>query len=100
MKKLLTIISAVFALAAFSSNANADHRRFIGYDHCGNALYSVTYVVGYDCHGCPIYRSRTETVRRPRPRCDDDYAVGYGGYYRSRRSNCDSGVRIHSPRGW
>jgi hypothetical protein len=64
MKKLLTLIIASLALLVFvPSEARADHgRRFVGYDHCGNAVYSVRCVVGYDCHGCPIYRWRTETV--------------------------------------
>jgi len=98
MKKLLTIISAAVALAAFApTEAKADHcsRRFVGYDHCGNAIYAVAYFAGYDCHGCPVYRWRNETVCRPRHY--DPCHSGYGYRHYPHHRNGHHGFSIHSP---
>jgi hypothetical protein len=102
MKKLLTIISAAVALAAFApTKAKADcSRRFVGYDDCGNAVYAVSYFAGYDCYGYPVYRLRNETVCRAVPRCYDSYNAGYNCRPYSRPycgSGYGAGVTIHSP---
>ena len=92
MKKLITLITASLAVLVFvPSEARADSgcRRFVGHNHCGDAVYSVRRLVGYDCHGGPVYRWCTESVSRPRGESWD--------YGRDHFRPHHGGLRVHLP---
>lgn len=67
MKKFMTFaLAALAALSFTATDAEArphDHRKFIGYNRNGDAMYRVTYVSGYNrWTKRPIYKTRIEIV--------------------------------------
>lgn len=100
MKKLLMLVAAVAAFSLVPINsAKADHgcnRRVVGYSSCGDPIYAVYQVYGYDHCGRPVGRWVTQY---PSHRYSGG---GYSsGYHQSYRSNyprhCDSN---RSRAGW
>ncbi|MDG2125004.1 MAG: hypothetical protein P8J87_14980 [Verrucomicrobiales bacterium] len=65
MKRLITLLSAAFALAvAAPTEARAGHqdhgcshqRQVSTCGHCHRPVMAQKQFAGYDCHGCPVYR--------------------------------------------
>lgn len=88
MKLRTLFLTALVALGSLApvTNAKADHceRTRVTYDSCGRAIYWAYRVVGYDCHGCPIYSWVRTGCSAPREERHEESRGGYGGDYRGR----------------
>ena len=103
MKKLTMLLASVLGLGLLTpTTAEAGHRTRCYTDDCGYTVYSEYRCVGYDCHGCPVYR--WVIVRREAPchsrggygggyRDGGGYSGGYRGSY-SGNSHCGGGIRF------
>jgi len=75
MKTIITAIAATLTFLGTIPTAEATPYRgrvqssvyISGYRSCGTPIYTERYLVGYDCHGHPIWKYRT--VRAPRAYC-------------------------------
>ncbi len=89
MKKLITLLSAfvAFGLLAPVAQAGNCHRRVVGYNQCGDAVYATWRVVSYQRCGAPNYawvRDRCHTGCTRPGRCN------YHGHSHSHSSHASS----------
>lgn len=104
MKKIIMLVVAV---AAFSlvpiHNASAGHdsnRRVVGYTSCGDPIYSVYHIHGYDHCGRPVghwvtqYPSSHHQSGGYRPQYRQSYRPDYSRHCEPSRSRSNWGFSI------
>jgi hypothetical protein len=101
---LLIIILTLGLLPGIVPQVEARHPSFQsrihigGYQRCGTPIYMVRYIVGYDCRGRAIWRSRhlsLAEMRRYRSSCHTPQHIGYGQSRISHTGSSGRGYTFH-----